>query len=147
VVVTPGPGLGPQVAMFTGTGDLIGRFFAYAETFRGGLNVSVGDISGDGVNEIVASPESNAGPHIRVFDTSGAVVSQFWAYASTLRGNFMSLVADVDQDGTDDIVTAPGAGMGPHVRAFNYAGDPVSQYFTHHRGFRGGISISTVPIF
>jgi len=147
VVVTPGPGLGPQVAMFTGTGELIDRFFAFAETFRGGLNVSIGDVNSDGANEVVATPESGAGPQVRVFDTSGNPISQYWAYAETLRGNFISVVADVNQDGTMDIVTAPGAGMGPQVRVFDNNGYPLSQYFTHHTGFRGGINISTVPIF
>ncbi|MDD5040287.1 MAG: DUF1416 domain-containing protein [Patescibacteria group bacterium] len=147
VIVTPGPGLGPQVAMFTGSGELIGRFFAYATTFRGGMHASVGDVNGDGANEIVASPESNAGPHIRVFNTAGAVVSQFFAYAQNLRGSFSSVVADVDSDGTSDIVTAPGSGMGPHVRAFDGAGEVVAQFFTHHQGFRGGLNISTVPVF
>lgn len=147
IIVTPGPGLGPQVAMFTGSGELINRFFAYATTFRGGIHASVGDVDGDGENEIVASPESGAGPHIRVFSTSGDVESSFFAYAQNLRGSFSSLVADVDGDGTADIVTAPGAGMGPHVRAFNSVGEPVAQYFTHHTGFRGGLNISSVPVF
>jgi len=147
ILVTPGPGLGPQVAMFTGEGDLINRFFAFADTFRGGLNVSVGDVNGDGSNNIVATPESNAGPQVRTFDTAGNPISQYWAYAETLRGNFMSVVADVNQDGTMDIVTAPGEGMGPQVRVFNNDGYPMSQYFTHHPGFRGGINITTIPVF
>ncbi len=147
IVVSAGPGLGPQVAMFTGGGDLIGRFFAYASTFRGGMFATVGDVSGDGVNEIVATPESGAGPHIRIFDTGGNVVSQFFAYATHLRGAFTSIIADIDQDGTSDVVTAPGPGMGPHVRVFDYAGNPVAQFFTHHTGFRGGIDVSSVPAF
>ncbi len=147
IVVAPKAGLGPQVVMFDGEGNVLGRFFAYATTFRGGVNVAVGDISGNGTNEIVATPVSEAGPQVRVFNGLGDVVSQFWAYASTLRGDFTSIVADLDQDGTDDIITAPGAGMGPQVRAFNYNGDVVSQFFTHHTGFRGGIDISSVPAF
>lgn len=147
IVVTPGPGLGPQVAMFTGTGDLIGRFFAYATTFRGGLHASVGDVSGDGTNEVVCSPESGAGPHVRVFNTDGGVVSQYWAYSETLRGSFTSFVGDVDEDGTNEVITAPGAGMGPQVRVFEYDGTVADQFFTHHTGFRGGINITSMPTF
>ncbi len=147
IIVTPGPGLGPQVAMFTGNGELIRRFFAYATTFRGGMHASVGDVDGDGENEVIATPESDAGPHVRVFNTAGAVESSFFAYATHLRGSFSSVIADVNSDGISDIVTAPGAGMGPHVRAFNVAGEAVAQFFTHHTGFRGGLNISTVPVF
>ncbi|MFH1598576.1 MAG: FG-GAP-like repeat-containing protein [Patescibacteria group bacterium] len=141
IVITPKAGLGPQVAMFTGTGTLIDRFFAYAESFRGGINVSVGDTDGDGNNDIVACPESGAGPQIRVFDTDGSAKSQFWAYASTLRGKFTSFVADLNGDGTNEVVTAPGEGMGPQVRTFDRNGNPLSQFFTHHTGFRGGLNM------
>ncbi|XOU95015.1 MAG: FG-GAP repeat domain-containing protein [Candidatus Kerfeldbacteria bacterium] len=141
IIITPKSGLGPQVAMFKGDGTLIGRFFAYAETFRGGLNISIGDVNADGVNEIIATPESNAGPHVRVFNTRGEVLSQFFAYSNHLRGNFSSFIADVDADGVNEIVTAPGAGMGPQVRIFDMWGTVKSQFFTHHTGFRGGVNI------
>ncbi len=142
IVVSPKAGNGPQVAVFNGSGDLMARFFAYAESFRGGVNASIGDVDGDGDNDIVVSPESDAGPQIRVFDGDGNILSQFWAYSSHLRGNFTSFVADLNGDGTTEIVTAPGAGMGPQVRTFNHDGTALSQYFTHHAGFRGGIYIN-----
>ncbi|MFA5107658.1 MAG: VCBS repeat-containing protein [Patescibacteria group bacterium] len=142
IVVSPKAGLGPQVASFDGNGNLLGRFFAYAETFRGGIYASGGDVDGDGNLEIVVTPESNAGPQVRVFEVDGTVLSQFWAYASTLRGNFTSFVADLNGDGTTEIVTAPGTGMGPQVRTFNQDGQALSQFFSHHPGFRGGITIS-----
>ncbi|MDP3964694.1 MAG: VCBS repeat-containing protein [bacterium] len=141
IVVSPKAGNGPQVAIFNGNGDSMNRFFAYAETFRGGIFASVGDVDGDGDNDIVVSPESGAGPQIRVFDNSGSVLSQFWAYASHLRGNFTSFVADLNGDSTVEIVTAPGAGMGPQVRTFDQNGNALSQFFSHHTGFRGGITI------
>ena len=141
IIVAPKAGLGPQVAVFTGTGDLIARFFAYAETFRGGVNVSVGDLDGNGTTEIVATPISNAGPQVRIFNSSGQAIGQFWAYYEWLRGNFTSFIADLEDDGTTEIITAPGEGMGPQVRVFNSAGRALSQFFTHHTGFRGGLNI------
>lgn len=142
IIITPKAGLGPQVAMFEGNGTLIRRFFAYAGTFRGGLHVSVGDVNADGINEIIATPESKAGPHLRVFNTSGVLQSQFYAYSNKLRGSFTSFIADVNADGINEIITAPGQGMGPHVRVFDMWGNVISQFFTHHTGFRGGINIS-----
>jgi hypothetical protein len=75
------------------------------------------------------------------------VLSQFFAYYSWLRGNFTSVIADIDQDGVSDIVTAPGQGMGPQVRVFDSAGNAKGTFFTHHQGFRGGLNISSVPVF
>lgn len=144
IVVSPKAGLGPQVAVFDGQGNLLTRFFAYAPSFRGGIYASVGDVDGDGDNDIVTTPESSAGPQVRVFDRDGNVLSQFWAYASTLRGSFTSFVADLNGDGTTEIITAPGEGMGPQVRTFNQNGQALSQFFSHHTGFRGGIHITSI---
>lgn len=141
IIVAPKAGLGPQVAVFDKSGKQLARFFAYASTFRGGVNVSVGDLNGDGTMEIVVSPESNAGPQIRVFNSTGKVIRQFWAYAERLRGNFTSFVADVNGDGNAEIVTAPGEGMGPQVSVFNSSGKAMYRFFTHHKGFRGGLNI------
>ncbi|MFA6553109.1 MAG: VCBS repeat-containing protein [Patescibacteria group bacterium] len=147
IVITPEPGLGPQVAIFNGAGGLVKKFMAYATTFRGGLYAAVGDVNGDGTNEIIATPESQAGPQVRIFTYQGAVLKSFFAYASTLRGSFTTVVADVNSDGTNEIVTAPGAGMGPQVRVFNYSGTALKTFFTHATGFRGGLNITSIPTF
>ncbi|MFC1687977.1 FG-GAP repeat domain-containing protein, partial [Patescibacteria group bacterium] len=141
VVIAPKAGHAPQVAVYEADGTAVLRFFAFADTFRGGVNVSVGDVDNDGSNDIVVSPQSSAGPQIRTFNNDGTVKAQFFSYASTLRGNFTSFVADLNGDGTTEIVTAPGPGMGPQVRTFNQNGTALSQFFTHHTGFRGGINI------
>ncbi|MFA6908994.1 MAG: carboxypeptidase regulatory-like domain-containing protein [Patescibacteria group bacterium] len=141
IVVSTKAGNGPQVAVFDKNGATLSRFFAYASTFRGGVNVSVGDVDGDGSNDVVVSPISTAGPQVRVFSSAGKVKSQFFAYASRLRGNFTSFVADLDGNGTAEVVTAPGAGMGPQVRTFSRNGGALSQFFSHHKGFRGGLTI------
>ncbi|MEA1981446.1 MAG: hypothetical protein U9N54_10790 [candidate division Zixibacteria bacterium] len=147
ILVAPGEGFGPNVSMFTGDGTLIGRFMAFADTFKGGINVTIGDVTGDSQNNIVVAPLSSGGPQIRVFDYQGNSVSQFWAYASALRGSFTPLITDIDQDGTNEIVTTPGNGFGPHLRAFEYDGTITSSFFTHNEDYRGGINAMSIPTF
>ncbi|MDP2684745.1 MAG: hypothetical protein Q8P20_06960 [bacterium] len=145
ILITPNEGFGPQVAMFTGTGELIDRFWAYDPTFRGGINAVAGNITGDSNNEIIVTPMSEGGPHVRVFDYQGNLISQFWAYAQALRGGYVPVLMDIDQDGGNEIVTAPGIGFGPHLRAFEYDGTMVSDFFTHYVNFRGGINATSIP--
>ena len=48
-------GGGPQLRIFNKDGNLIHPgFFAYDTKFRGGVNVAIGDLNGDNVNEIIA---------------------------------------------------------------------------------------------
>jgi hypothetical protein len=61
-------GGGPHVRVFDHLGNPLGPgFFAYAETFRGGVNVACGDLDGDGVGEIITGAGVTGGPHVRVW--------------------------------------------------------------------------------
>lgn len=142
IVVTPKEGNGPQVAIFNGTGGLLGLQFAYASTFRGGVDVAIGDVDGDGDNEIVTTPASDSSAQVRVLEGDGTtVLSQFFAWDEGVRGAFETFVADLNGDGTNEIVAVPGAGMGPQVRTFDRDGNLLSQFLTHHPDFRGGLHV------
>jgi hypothetical protein len=78
-------GGGPQVRVFDNYGNVKfdNGFFAYAEDFRGGVNVACGDVDNDGVTEIVTTPGPTGGPHVRVwewFNNSWQLDQQFFAY-------------------------------------------------------------------
>ncbi|MDD5715154.1 MAG: S8 family peptidase, partial [Patescibacteria group bacterium] len=45
IVAGAGPTGGPQIRLFKKTGEVEFQFFAYAESFRGGVNVAAGDIN------------------------------------------------------------------------------------------------------
>ena len=56
-------GGGPHIRVFNGDGVLINPgFFAYADSFRGGVNVSIGDLNGDNIKEIIAGAGWGGGP-------------------------------------------------------------------------------------
>jgi hypothetical protein len=87
VITAPVSGGGPHVRLFDGRGKLLGQFFAFAESFRGGVSLAVGDTDSDGRDEIVAAPRSGGGPQVRIFSGQGKLLGQFFAYTQTLRTN------------------------------------------------------------
>ncbi len=96
-----------------------------------GTNVALGDIDGDGMDEIVTGPGPGAvfGPHVRAFELDGTPIQavSFQAYG-TLKYGVNVACGDIDGDGVDEIVTGagPGAVFGPHVRGWNYDGTTVT---------------------
>ncbi|MDD5715153.1 MAG: hypothetical protein PHF98_00425, partial [Patescibacteria group bacterium] len=86
IIAGAGNGGGPHVRIFKRDGTLLNQFFAYAESFRGGVNVAAGDINGDGVDEIIAGAGNGGGPHVRIFKRDGTLLNQFFAYAESFRG-------------------------------------------------------------
>jgi hypothetical protein len=141
--VGAGDGGGPRVRVFNPDGSVRFDFFAFEESFRGGVTVATGDVTGDGVDDIVAGAGVGGGPRIRVFDgTTGAEVGNFFAYDAALRGGVHLAVADLDADGKAEIVTGAGVGGGPHVRVFTAAGQVVREWFAYDPDQRGGVTVA-----
>jgi len=113
-------------------------------SFTGGASVAVADITGDGVADIVTAAGPGGGPHVIVFD--GATfrpIRSFFAYDPGFRGGVSLALADVNGDGTPDIVTGAGAGGGPHVKVFDGAtGTVIRSFFAFESTFTGGVSVA-----
>jgi len=148
IVTAAGPGGGPHVRVWDGaTGALMSEFFAYSANFNGGVNVAVGDVTHDGVPDIVTGVGAGGGPHVRVFSQFGALEGEFFAYDPGFRGGVNVAVGDVAPDGGTldgkaEIVTGAGPGGGPHVKVFSDATGTLVSQFMAYDNFFGGVSVA-----
>lgn len=124
-------GGGPQIRIFNKDGVLINPgFFAYDTAFRGGVNVTIGDLNGDATKEIVAGAGVGGGPHVRVFNKDGKLINPgFMAYDPSFRGGVNVAAADVDGDGVKEIITGPGKGGKPEVKVYTKDGIALNTGF------------------
>lgn len=141
IIVTPDRGGGPVVATFDGArlsagGDadysVISRFLGIDDkNFRGGARTAVGDLSGDGVPDVIVSAGFGGGPRVAMFN--GAVIGtgnttpprltpDFFAFEPGLRNGVYVAAGDVDLDGRADVTFAGGPGGAPRARIFSGAG-------------------------
>ena len=88
IVTGTGPGGGPHVRVFSGAGNgLPGSAYAYGADFKGGVTVAIGDVDGDGTNEIITGAGPGGGPHVRTFDElMHPLPYSFMAYGSAFAG-------------------------------------------------------------
>lgn len=123
-------------------------FFAYDPGFRGGVRVAAADLTGDSLADIITAAGAGGGPHIKVFDgATGDVISSFFAYGAGFLGGVYVGAADVNNDGTPDIITGAGAGGGPHVKVFDGAsGAEIRSFFAYSADFRGGVRIAGADV-
>jgi membrane-associated phospholipid phosphatase len=138
------PGGLPYVRLYDPTtNSQVRAFLAYDPSFRGGVHVAEADVNGDGIPDIVTAPGAGGGPHIKVFDgRTGALLSQFFAYAPSFTGGVSVAVGDVTGDGKPDIITGAGPGGGPHVKVFDLAGNLEEQFYAYSPSFTGGVSVA-----
>lgn len=124
-------GGGAHVRVFNADGVLINPgFFAYDEVYRGGVNVTIGDLNNDGYSEIICGAGVGGGPHVRIFNKNGDLINPgFFAYDEAFRGGVHVAAADLDGDGVDEIVTGPGLGGAPEIRVYDKDGNLLEEPF------------------
>jgi hypothetical protein len=132
VVTGAGAGGSPLVNVFNGaTGAVITAFFAYEPSFRGGVFVAAGDVTGDNHADIVTGAGEGGGAHVRVWDGAiGQPLRSFFPYTlppepflvppRTWTAGVRVALADVNGDGIDELVVAPGRGQTNPVRVLNF---------------------------
>jgi hypothetical protein len=120
LVVGAMAGAAPHVKVFDADGSLRFSFLAYDASFTGGVSVAVGDVNGDGVDDIVTGAGPGGGPHVKVFDgRNGTEIASLLAYDTQFRGGVRVAAADLDGDGRAEIIAGAMAGAAPHVKVFD----------------------------
>jgi hypothetical protein len=116
-----------------------------------GVRVATGDITGDGVLDIITGAGPTGGPHVRVWDGAshleynfgGLAPTGFFAYNGGWLGGIFVASADINGDGRDDIITGTDSTGGPHVKVFDGTDlSLIMDRFVYDPSFAGGVRVA-----
>ena len=100
IITGAGPSGGPHVRVIKVSGGALTElagFYAYDPAFPGGVYVACGDVTGDGLAEVITGAGPSGGPHVRAFSLAGGGVTEvasFFAYDPAFPGGVTVAAAD-----------------------------------------------------
>ncbi len=101
---------------------------------------------------VVVAADAGGGPHVRVLDAQTLTEKfSFYAYNPAFTGGVRVALADVSGDGVPDIITAAGAGGGPHIKVFNgttgnQLPGPIGSFLAYNGTFLGGVYVASADL-
>jgi hypothetical protein len=126
IVLGSGPGMPTLVVVLDGaTRKVLFQVQPFEASFTGGVFVAVGDVTADGIPDLVITPDEGGGPVAAVYDgakiaagtspDAALMVRFFGIQDPNFRGGARAAVGDFNKDGYGDVAVAAGFGGGPRV--------------------------------
>ena len=144
IITGAGAGGGPQVRIFGGKGKWKQKqWFAFDESFRGGVTVAAGNLNKKKKAEIVVGQASQGQAWIKIYKKRGTeLISQFKAYPDEMDEGVTISIGKVKKNKKRKIITGPGGGWGPEVKVFGKKGKQVKDFAVYDSDFRGKVNAS-----
>lgn len=117
-------------------------FFTYKNGFKGDVSILSVNIDTDAQLETLVDGDGS----VNIFD-NGKHITSFRPYGKSYTKHISFAVADINGDGKQEIITAPGQGGGPQIKMFSITGKELSGgFFAYDKNFHGGVSLAVADI-
>jgi hypothetical protein len=96
------------------------QWSAYPDGWRSDMIVTVGDINGDGEQEIITANGAGNWTKIRIFNQRGRLVTSLTPYNRSNFSGVSMTTLDINQDGQDEILTVPTGRTQAQLRGWRF---------------------------
>lgn len=137
----------PQIKAFNPYTQEVVESFSYPYDNHN-FNLAAVDLGGDGYSEFVVSGGFNEEPYLTIFDKNGSELNRFLVRFEDYHQGLEIAAGDLNNDGTEEIVTAGVAGKEPNVKIFDGFGQPLFNlgFYPYGEDFSGSVSVATFDI-
>ena len=154
IVAATGAGVRSRVKVFDGTGNLftspalpnfVNDYFP-AGTSTFGVFVAAGDVTGDGIPDIVTGAGPGGPPRVKVFSgVNGSVLASQAVFGGTFTGGVRVALVDRNGDGRYDLGIAPGSGRTTRIQILDpFTLQVLDSFDAFAAAFTGGAFVGGV---
>ncbi len=143
IVTAPGPGGGPHIRVWNQGMENLGLdFFAFDQAMREGVSLAIAKNANS--SRIVTAIESWSAPQVRLFSRQSGfqVTNSFLAFDEGTHSGVRISTADLDNDGTDEIIAVQNGGSSPLTRVFSQQGSLRREISMQDAAYQGSLAIA-----
>jgi hypothetical protein len=148
---------GAEVKIFdAASGTAESALYPYGGEYVSNVSVAIGDVNGDGKNDMVVSGDTAGGTEVKAVGVDGVELADFYILDSSVVPGASIAAGDLDGDGKAEIVLGGGPTTGPWPPVENGPDQRVAVYkadgteihsFTAYPGFfNGGVRVGLADI-
>ncbi len=107
LAVVPTSGVNGNVKVFETDGTQIGNVFPFGKSYKKGVSLAVGDIDGNGAQELITAPQGNKRAVVKIYHYKNGDVKKkdsFRAYTPDYTSGVNVTTGDLNNDGDDEII-------------------------------------------
>ena len=120
IVTGADAGDAPRITLFNQDGTVRWSRLAFNPGFTGGVRVAMGDVNGDGIQDVIAGEGPGSQSRFRAFDGSdGTLLYGRAPYGTSYSGGIFVAAGDFNSDDIDDVVASTGGMLISRVRVRN----------------------------
>lgn len=106
------------------------------------ISYQLADLGNDGQDELIVGASEGQDPEILILRKDGSEIKRLAIYTPHYRGGVLVQAADMNKDGSVDLVTGTRDGGGPHIKVLTSNGEIISEFFAFESDYTGGVNIA-----
>lgn len=133
-----------EVQAWRDDGQPFVKLYPFEASFRGDMELELGDVNSNGNLEILAAPGHGEGAlPIKVYTKDSLrVYADWYPFGKDYTGGYSIAVGNVDFDPFEEIIVGMGPGNAPKIAIFDHNLRLQSEFIAYESYFRGGVNVA-----